>query len=84
MTHIQLSEEFLTQYRYKQPKWGFGGLGYIIYLRTYARKKLDGNLERWDETVERITNGNFKIEAQLLEELGELTDLKIAEISIES
>jgi adenosylcobalamin-dependent ribonucleoside-triphosphate reductase len=84
MDQIKLSEDFLTQYRYKQPKWGFGGLGYIIYLRTYARKKADGKLERWDETVERITNGNFKIEANLLEELGALTPKKIKNLTLEA
>lgn len=70
---VKLSEEFLSQYRGKQPKWGFDGLGYIIYLRTYARKKADGTLEDWWETVRRITEGNFKIEAQRLRELGKLT-----------
>jgi ribonucleoside-triphosphate reductase (thioredoxin) len=71
---IKLREEFLAQYRNKQPKWGFGGLGYIVYLRTYARKKPDGTLERWDETVQRITEGNFAIEAKRLAELGKLTE----------
>jgi ribonucleoside-triphosphate reductase (thioredoxin) len=74
---VKLSEEFLAQYRNKQPKWGFGGLGYIVYLRTYARKKPDGTLERWDETVQRITEGNFKIEAKRLEEIGKLTEDRV-------
>jgi ribonucleoside-triphosphate reductase (thioredoxin) len=74
---VKLSEEFLAQYRNKQPKWGFGGLGYIVYLRTYARKKPDGMLERWDETVQRITEGNFKIEAKRLEEIGKLTEDRV-------
>lgn len=74
MTEIKLTSEFLEQYRSKNPKWGFGGLGYIVYLRTYSRKKADGTLERWDETVQRITEGNFKIEAKRLQELGKLTE----------
>lgn len=68
---MKLSESFLKQYRYQNPKWGFGGLGYVIYLRTYSRKKSDGTLERWDETVERITNGNFDIEEKRLKEIGQ-------------
>lgn len=80
---IKLTESFLSQYRNKQPKWGFGGLGYIVYLRTYSRKKADGTLERWDETVQRITEGNFAIEAKRLAELGKLTDERKAELTTE-
>jgi ribonucleoside-triphosphate reductase len=29
--------EFLKQYKKKQPNWGFGNLGYVVYKRTYAR-----------------------------------------------
>jgi ribonucleoside-triphosphate reductase (thioredoxin) len=80
---VKLSESFLGQYRNKQPKWGFGGLGYIVYLRTYSRKKADGTLERWDETVQRITEGNFRIEAKHLAEIGKLTEAKVAELTTE-
>lgn len=80
---VKLGESFLGQYRNKQPKWGFGGLGYIVYLRTYARTKADGTLERWDETVQRITEGNFRIEARRLAEIGKLTELKVAELKTE-
>ncbi|AYA77369.1 ribonucleoside-triphosphate reductase, adenosylcobalamin-dependent [Bacillus sp. Y1] len=81
---VKLSESFLAQYRNKQPKWGFGGLGYIVYLRTYSRKKFGGNtLERWDETVQRITEGNFKIEAKRLAEIGRLTEGKVADLVTE-
>lgn len=80
---VKLSDEFLSQYRDKQPKWGFDGLGYIIYLRTYARKKSDGTLERWDETVQRFTEGNFRIEAQRLTELGKLTKERFEQLITE-
>lgn len=80
---MKLNEEFLTQYRNKQPKWGFGGLGYIVYLRTYARKKADGTLERWDETVQRITEGNFEIEAKRLREIGKFTPQAHADLTEE-
>jgi ribonucleoside-triphosphate reductase (thioredoxin) len=83
MTKLHLSETFLSQYRNKQPKWGFGGLGYIVYLRTYSRKKADGTLERWDETVQRITEGNFRIEAKRLAEIGKLTEEKVADLTTE-
>lgn len=80
---VKLSESFLAQYRNKQPKWGFGGLGYIVYLRTYSRKKKDGTLERWDETVQRISEGNFRIEAKRLAEIGKLTEAKVVELVTE-
>jgi len=80
---MKLNEDFLTQYRNKQPKWGFGGLGYIVYLRTYSRKKADGTLERWDETVQRITEGNFEIEAKRLREIGKFTPQAHADLTEE-
>jgi len=58
-----LSEEFLSKYRGKQPEWGFNGLGYIVYKRTYARLKEDGLTEEWNETVERCIRGAQKIGA---------------------
>jgi ribonucleotide reductase alpha subunit len=58
-----LSKEFVSKYKNKQPNWGFNGLGYIVYKRTYARLKEDGNTEEWYETVERCINGAQKIGA---------------------
>ena len=58
-----LSEDFVNSYADKQPKWGFNGLGYIVYKRTYARLKNDGNTEEWFETVARCVNGAQKIGA---------------------
>ena len=58
-----LTKEFVSKYKNKQPNWGFNGLGYIVYKRTYARLKEDGNTEEWYETVERCINGAQKIGA---------------------
>jgi len=58
-----LSPSFLAKYKNKQPNWGFNGLGYIVYKRTYARLKDDGTTEEWNETVERCINGAQKIGA---------------------
>lgn len=58
-----LSKEFVNSYKTKQPKWGFNGLGYIVYKRTYSRLKEDGTNEEWYETVERCVNGAQKIGA---------------------
>src|SRR5687767_2858696 len=32
-----LSNEFLEQHRGKQPRWGVGELGYVVFKSTYAR-----------------------------------------------
>lgn len=58
-----LPVDFLSKYVNKQPKWGFNGLGYIVYKRTYARKLEDGTMEEWWQTVARCINGAQKIGA---------------------
>ena len=57
------SDEFLKPYQHKQPKWGFNGLGYIVYKRTYARTLDDGASEEWWQTVRRCIEGAQKIGA---------------------
>ena len=59
-----LSADFLKKYKNKQPKWGYNGLGYIVYKRTYSRVKEDGILEEWHETIARCINGAQKIGAE--------------------
>jgi ribonucleoside-triphosphate reductase len=58
-----LSEDFLKKYKNKSPNWGFNGLGYIVYKRTYARPKPDGTTEEWHETVARCVEGAQSIGA---------------------
>jgi len=58
-----LSSSFIESYKNKQPKWGFNGLGYIVYKRTYARLKDNGKTEEWWETVARCIEGAQKIGA---------------------
>jgi ribonucleoside-triphosphate reductase len=59
-----LPESFLQQYVNKEVPWGFNGLGYIVYKRTYARK-IEGtdNTEEWWQTVARCINGAQEIGA---------------------
>lgn len=58
-----ITPEFLEKYRNRQPNWGFNGLGYIVYKRTYARDLGDGVTEEWYQTVARCINGAQKIGA---------------------
>lgn len=70
-----LSKSFVDSYRDKQVPWGFGALSYITYKRTYARKKNDGTLEEWVDTLERCINGAQEIGANYTnEELERLFD----------
>ena len=59
-----LSQDFLDKYKNKQPNWGFNGLGYIVYKRTYARLKDDNTTEEWHETVARCVEGVQKLGAK--------------------
>jgi adenosylcobalamin-dependent ribonucleoside-triphosphate reductase len=66
-----ISEKFANKYADKQPNWGFNGLGYIVYKRTYARLKEDGKTEEWHETIRRCINGAQKIGANYTQEEAE-------------
>jgi len=76
MDFIAFSEDFLSRYKNKQPNWGFNGLGYIVYRRTYSRIKSDGSHEEWWETVARCIEGAQNIGAEYsLAEAEKLYDL---------
>ena len=56
-----LDQSFVDSYSQKQAPWGFNGMGEIVFLRTYSRKKDDGNNETWVETLQRVVNGAHEI-----------------------
>ena len=66
-----LSKEFLKKYENKVPKWGYSGLGYIVYKRTYSRQKSDNTYEEWNETITRCINGAQAIGADYTKEEAE-------------
>ena len=53
-----LSDDFISQYKDKTPPWGFGGLGEIVFLRTYSRP-VEGTTrnETFIETIRRVIEG---------------------------
>src|SRR3990167_7485425 len=57
MNTSYLDPKFIMAYTKKQPKWGFNGLGYLVYKRTYARLKENELTEEWWETIQRCVNG---------------------------
>lgn len=65
-----ITDEVAASYADKMPPWGFNGLGYVTYKRTYARPFFDGDdnvirTEEWHETVQRVVNGAQEIGADL-------------------
>lgn len=59
---FKLSDSFLDEYRDKQPAWGYNGLGYVVYKRTYARTKPDETLEEFWETCKRVVEGTYDVQ----------------------
>lgn len=43
------------------PDFGFGGLGGVVFYRTYSRKKADGTNENWADVVIRVMEGVMSI-----------------------
>ena len=63
---MPLEQSFVDSYKSVTPPWGFGGLGEIVYLRTYSRFVEElGRNETWHETCARAINGALEIGAQL-------------------
>lgn len=61
-----LSEVFVSRYRGQQPAWGFDGLGYVTYKRSYAQRvEGESRTEEWWETIQRVVNGALDIEPEL-------------------
>jgi len=66
-----LNQNFVDSYSQKQAPWGFNGMGEIVFLRTYSRKKDDGNNETWTETLQRVVNGAHEIGVEYTKEEAE-------------
>jgi ribonucleotide reductase alpha subunit len=65
---FRLDAEFLRQYEGRQPDWGPVGL--VVYKRTYAREKVDGVLEEFWETAQRVVEGTWSIIKQYVSQIG--------------
>lgn len=61
MSSVVISDEFVRSYSTQTPPWGFNGMGEIVFLRTYSRKKDNGDTETWPETIQRVINGAIRI-----------------------
>lgn len=67
---FNLSENFLSQHRGKQPEWGFGDMSYFVYKRTYAREKENEQQEEYWETCQRVVEGVFNIQLKHCTQMG--------------
>lgn len=56
-----IEDDFVKNYLTRRSPWGFNGMGEIVFLRTYSRKKNDGTTEVWPETIQRVVNGAIAI-----------------------
>ena len=63
---FRLTENFLEKYKNVTPPFGFNGLGYFTYMRTYSRLKDDGTNEQWHETVARVVNGTYNMQKKYI------------------
>ena len=60
---FKLDEEFINNYKGKQPLWG--PLGYITYKRTYARIiEGENRKEEFWETIRRVVEGCYSIQKE--------------------
>lgn len=59
---FKLSSKFLYQFIGKQPNWGYGGLGYLTYKRTYARPLPSGGTEEFWHTCKRVVEGVINVQ----------------------
>ena len=66
---FKLTDQFLSQYKGKQPDWGYGALGYVTYKRTYARQLEDGSTEEFWQTCQRVVEGVMNIQKAHCERL---------------
>ena len=67
---FSLNPTFIDQFRGKQPKWGYNGLGEFVFKRTYARNLPDGTSEEFWQTVQRVVEGCFNIQKVHCRQMG--------------
>ncbi len=72
MLNFKLDDEFISQYKFINPDFGYNGLGLLTFYRTYSRLKPDGSNEEWFETIRRVVEGAYSLQKEhiLNNELG--------------
>jgi len=67
---FKLTDNFLDQYKRRQPPWGFGALSAVVFYRTYSRTKPNGKKERWWEVCRRVTEGTYNLQKEHIDRYG--------------
>lgn len=72
---FKLSDNFIEQYKDRQVPWGYNGLGYVVFKRTYSRKLSEfeegaEGTEEWYQTCRRVIEGMFSIQKNHVQSLG--------------
>ena len=67
----RITDEHKQKYQSITPPWGFNGMGEIVFLRTYSRKKENGDTETLPDTLQRIINGAIEIGVDYTQEEAE-------------
>ena len=65
-----LDQKWIEEFKNVSVKFGFNGLGEVVYKRTYSRLKENGEREEWYETVGRVVNGTFRMLERHCKEIG--------------
>lgn len=60
--YFRLDNSFISQHQKIKPKFGFNGLGELVYYRTYSRFKEDGSKERFVDTIQRVVEGCYELQ----------------------
>lgn len=69
MEKFRLTPGFIAKYKERKAPFGFGGLGELVYQRTYSRIKLDGANEDWTDTCQRVVEGCYNMQKTHIESL---------------
>ena len=72
---FKLSDKFVDSYSTREVPWGYNGLGYVVYKRTYSRRLDEQNpgqegTEEWFQTCRRVIEGMFNMQKQHCMESG--------------
>jgi hypothetical protein len=78
---FQLDPLFIKKFKNVKPRFGFSGLGEMVYVRTYSRIKDDGTKESWWETIERVVNGCYSLQKEHINDNNLGWDEKVGQAS---
>jgi ribonucleoside-diphosphate reductase alpha chain len=58
---FELAASTIDELKSKQPHFGFGAFGEVVFYKSYARTKTDNSVETWNDVVIRVVEGVFSI-----------------------